>query len=126
MPLPRSFQIAFLTVLAGFPVGNSAAAHQETSVRLRDTSCHLVRTVQADQLADAYIQFGETTCPRPFLVGEHIRPSHNQDAGDRLRSLWIETDVKIDKDGEDDCWSRIDRLDNLVADIDSFKSKDRR
>jgi gluconolactonase len=75
------------------------------------------------RLADAYAQIDEETCPILFMVGEHDHPQRNQQSRDKLKSLGIETGIKVYKDGKHGCWNRLPWLDQMVVDMDAFMKK---
>ena len=57
------------------------------------------------------------------MVGQHDQPQRNQASRDKLKSLGIDTGVKIYKDGQHGCWNRLPWLTDMVADMDTFLSK---
>jgi gluconolactonase len=75
------------------------------------------------RLADAYAQIDEDTCPILFMVGEHDHPERNQRSRDKLKSLGIDTGIKVYKDGKHGCWNRLPWLDEMVVDMDAFMSE---
>ena len=74
-------------------------------------------------LADAHAQIDENTCPILFMVGEHDNPARNQPSRDKLKSLGIETGLKVYKDGKHGCWNRLPFMDDMVVDMDAFMKK---
>ena len=72
------------------------------------------------QLADAYAQIDENTCPILFMAGEFDKPERNQASRDKLRSLGIETGIKIYEGGKHGCWNQLPWIDSMVVDMDEF------
>ena len=72
------------------------------------------------RLADAYAQIDADTCPILFMTGEFDKPERNQASRDKLRSLGIETGIKIYKDGKHGCWNQLPWIDLMVVDMDEF------
>lgn len=75
------------------------------------------------RLADAHVQIDDQTCPIMFLVGEQDNPERNQPSRDKLKSLGIETELKIYPDAKHGCWNRLPWFIEMVNDMDQYLEK---
>jgi acetyl esterase/lipase len=75
------------------------------------------------RLADAYVQIDSSTCPILFMTGELDNPSRNQRSREKLKSLGIETGLKVYPGAKHGCWNRLPWFAEMAEDIDQFLAK---
>ncbi|QDT96690.1 SMP-30/gluconolactonase/LRE family protein [Gimesia aquarii] len=72
------------------------------------------------QLSDAYLHLSKKTPPLLFMVGEFDLPERNAPSREKLKSLGVDTDVKIYPKGKHGCWNQLPWFNDMVADMDQF------
>jgi gluconolactonase len=123
----HSAQIQASIVMAG-PMEMTTGSVAERSVKL-DSNANvwlrgsLEEKPELYRLADAHLQIDTSTCPILFLVGEHDNPSRNEPSRIKLKSLGIETSVKIVDDAKHGCWNRMPYFESMVEEMDVFLSR---
>ncbi len=75
------------------------------------------------RLADAYVQIDNSTCPILFMTGELDNPARNQPSREKLKSLGIETGLKVYPGAKHGCWNRLPWFNEMADDIDQFLAK---
>ena len=75
------------------------------------------------RLADACVQIDENTCPILFMAGELDNPARNQRSREKLKSLGIETGLKVYPGAKHGCWNRLPWFNEMVNDMDQFLAK---
>jgi len=121
-----SSNIQAAIVMAGpMQVSTGAVAERAQQNPQKSNAFHWIGKTLEDapesyKLASPFQHLSKATPPILFMVGEKDQPSRNQPARDKLKSLGVETGLKVYEGGAHGCWNQTPYLQKMTADMDDF------